>query len=61
MYYVEEIFINPKYTTFEDWVYTKPSVSVFVGKKIIKELFFDDLEEAKRYCDTNFHDVNFII
>lgn len=61
MYPKEKIEENSKYSIHEDWVYTNVRVRLFVGEKIIKELFFLDLDSAKRYCDTNFHNINFII
>ena len=61
MYEREEIYKNPMYAVHDGWVYTNVSLEVYVSEKVIKELFFTDLEIAKRYCDINFHNVNFII
>ncbi len=61
MYEMEEIFKNEKHLVHDFWVHTKASVKVFVGEEKIRELFFDNLLSAKRYCDINFHNVNFVI
>lgn len=61
MYSPEEIHNEPMYTIEDGWVRTNASVQVFVGQKLIKELYFTDLASAKRYCDINFHNVNFTI
>ena len=61
MYTVEEVSKCPNYSVQDGWVHTKVSVKVFVGEKLIKELFFDDLDSAKRFSDINFPNVNFII
>lgn len=37
-----------------------PSVSVYFGEKLIKELFFETYKEARQYCDKNFPEVNVI-
>jgi len=60
-YEPKEILGNKRFSIQDGWVYTKTSVKVFVGEKEIKELFFDDLDSAKRFSDINFPNVNFII
>jgi hypothetical protein len=61
MYKIDEIANNESYIIHEGWVFTKPRVIVYVGEQVIKTLYFADLDSAKRYCDNNFHNVNFII
>lgn len=60
-YEEDEVAQDPMYVVKWGCVYSKISVSIFIGKKVTKELFFDDLESARRFCDNNFHNVNFII
>lgn len=61
MYDAEQVASEPKYMTKDGWVYTKASVKVFVGDKLIKTLFFLEIETAIKYCDNNFNNINFII
>ena len=61
MYNIEEVAKYPNYSVQDGWVHTRVSVKVFVGEKVIKELFFDDLDSAKRFSDINFPNVNFVI
>jgi hypothetical protein len=42
----------------DNYVWSKPKVEIFVGEKRIKTEYFESLEQAKEYCDTNFKEVN---
>jgi hypothetical protein len=61
MYTREEILNNDMYYINDLFVYTKTTVSIYVGEKLVKKLFFSDFESAKKYCDINFNNVNFLI
>ena len=37
-----------------------PSINIYFGEKVIKELFFKTYKEARQYCDKNFPEVNVI-
>lgn len=37
-----------------------PSINVYFGEKLIKELFFETYKEATQYCYKNFPEVNVI-
>jgi hypothetical protein len=60
-YTKQEIEEDSGYLVDAGWVYTKVKVSIFVQDKLIKKLFFLDLESAKSYCDVNFENVDFVI
>ena len=61
MYDTDKILNNESFVVEDDWVYTKPSVIIYVGEQVIKTLYFIDLDSSKRYCDINFPNVNFTI
>lgn len=42
-------------------VWTKVFVKIYAGSHMIKSLYFDNIEEAKKYCEDNFPNVNIII
>lgn len=46
-----------QYTLLNE-VYTKAHVEIFAGKEIIKTIYFDGLEEARKWCETNLPNVN---
>jgi hypothetical protein len=61
IYDKDEINNNEKYFVQDGWVFTKVKVIVFIGEEAIKFIYFNDMDSAKKYCDFNFSDVNFVI
>ena len=49
------------YVDVNGWMEEKPHIEVFAGKELIKRMYFNSLEDAKKWLKENLPKVNLII